>query len=188
MARLGNGQDDNTGLKNESGRYARQLTIPAEDERELKSRPLERQPHQGGYYVVLNVGRQQVESENRSHLPTGRLTGPVRFVAELCSRWRLGAEQAAVLLGFEKTDVAHVEAILSGRVTLRGRDAKDRIASLLHIKSQLSSLFREEEAENKWLRSKLEELKGKAPIELLLEGSMQNLLRLQKLVDQISGK
>jgi len=120
--------------------------------------------------------------------PPARLTGPVQFVVKLLDTWRLEPDKATVLLGFEESGKDHVKRILSGREPLYGRDAKDRVVHLLHIRGTLSALFRDREVENEWLREPRSLLHGKTPMDLLLEGSMENLLLLREYVETMAGR
>ena len=118
----------------------------------------------------------------------GRLTGPVQFVRKLLQTWKLHLGDAAALLGFEQSERTHIDNLLNGRAALAGRDVKDRIACLLHIRSTLSALFRSEEVENEWLREPHAMLDNQVPMHLLLEGSMENLLLVKEYVDVVSGR
>ena len=118
----------------------------------------------------------------------GRLTGPVMFVIGLLESWKLGRSAAVFLLGFEQPDSAVVERILSGSAPLVGRDVKDRIAYLYRIRSTLSALFRNEDVENEWLREPRALLGERTPMELLREGSMENLLLVKEYVEEIAGR
>ena len=118
----------------------------------------------------------------------GRITGPIRFVNQLLSTWQLEAETACILLGMEPSRLPYVNAVLQGNKTLTGRDAKDRIAHLFQIRELLSALFRDEAVENEWLREPQEVLKGKTPMDLLLEGSMENLLLVREYVERVTGR
>ena len=117
-----------------------------------------------------------------------RLTGPVKFFNLLLAAWDLESESACVLLGFEPSESADVNAILRGYVPLRGRDVKDRIAHLFRIRVLLSTLFRNKSVENQWLREPRDILEGKAPMDLLLEGSMENLLLVREFVELSTGR
>ena len=128
-----------------------------------------------------------VQSAERS-LYRGRITGPIRFINQLIDSWRLDADSACTLLGFERSDSAYVRNVLQGYATLRGRDAKDRIAHLFEIRSALSALFRDVDVENEWLREGQQVLNGKKPMELLEEGSMENLLLVKEYVELVSGR
>ena len=115
----------------------------------------------------------------------GRITGPIKFVNQLLATWQLEAEKACILLGIEPSRLPYVNAVLQGYETLTGRDAKDRIAHLFQIRELLSALFRDEAVENEWLREPQDFLKGKVPMDLLLEGSMENLLLVREYVERV---
>ena len=119
-----------------------------------------------------------------------RVTGPVRFIVKLLATWDLKpeVESACTLLGFESAEAANVRDILQGQTALRGRDVKDRIAHLFRIRALLSSLFRDDAVENEWLREPRETLNGKAPMELLMEGSMESLLLVREFVELATGR
>lgn len=118
----------------------------------------------------------------------GRITGPVKFVKQLLVTWRLEPDSACVLLGFEPSRLTYVNDMLQGYETLVGRDAKDRIAHLFQIRKLLSALFRDEAVENEWLRESHDTLNGKKPMDLLLEGSMENLLLVREYVELVAGR
>lgn len=118
----------------------------------------------------------------------GRITGPVKFVNQLLVTWRLEPTSACALLGFEPSRLTYVNDVLQGYETLAGRDAKDRIAHLFQTRKLLSALFRDEAVENEWLREPQDVLKGKTPMDLLLEGSMENLLLVREYVELVAGR
>ena len=120
--------------------------------------------------------------------PPTRLTGPVQFIVKLLDTWKLEPDKAAVLLGFEESGNDQVERILSGREPLSGRDAKDRIMHLFHVRRTLSALFQDREVENEWLREPRSLFHDKSPMDLLLEGSMENLLLLREYVETMAGR
>ena len=120
--------------------------------------------------------------------PQSRLSGPVKFVQSLLKTWRLKQDDAVLLLGFEDSDRDHVNNLLNGHAPLLGRDVKDRVAYLLQIRKTLSALFLNEEVENEWLREKHAMLNNIAPMELMLEGTMENLLLVKEYVDTAAGK
>ena len=118
-----------------------------------------------------------------------RIAGPVRFVGNLLRTWRLERRDAAALLGFEKIDLPYACDVLDGRRALpAGRDAKDRIAYLFHIRRTLSGLFRDEEVENDWLRENHPLLDNRSPMGLMLEGSMEHLLLVKEYVETAAGR
>ena len=130
--------------------------------------------------------------ENWEHLDRitsrKRLTGPVRFVLKLMEFWRLTRDQVVGLLGFDQADADHVAAALNGIVTLRGRDVRDRIAYLFAIRATLSSLFRDLDVENEWLREPHSLLHGQSPLALLSNGSVEDLLVVKEYVDTVAGR
>ncbi len=117
---------------------------------------------------------------------SGRPTGPVQYFQRLLEAWGLDEEVGATLLGFE--EMSHLRDLLRGTVSLRRRDAKDRLRYLLEIDIALNALFRNEEAIKAWLRQPLEELGSESPLDHLREGSMEHLLRLKQLVEFLSGR
>lgn len=124
----------------------------------------------------------------RRPLPRGRVTGPVRFAATIMGNWHVSLSDITRLLGFEPADQRFVQDILSGLATPRGRDFKDRIACLYTLHTLLVSLFRNKEAVNEWLREPQPRLNQRPPLQLLLEGSMENMYRVKYLVEHIAGR
>lgn len=116
-----------------------------------------------------------------------RITGPVKFVKSLLDTWHLPPEAAGRLLGFEASDADYVKDVLRGDAPLRGRDAKDRVVHLFQIRRLLFSLFRDEAVENDWLREARDALGGKSPLDLLLDGSMEDLLLTKEYVEFVAG-
>ena len=78
--------------------------------------------------------------------------------------------------------------LLTGRAALRGRDVKDRIAYLYRIRNILSALFRDENVENRWLREPHTMLNERSPLDLMLDGSMENLLLVKEYVEAAAGR
>lgn len=119
---------------------------------------------------------------------TDGLPGPVQFTLKLLGFWRLGREDATRLLGFEDTEAKLVSHVLAGQARFPGRDARDRIAHLLHIRSTLSALFRDLDVENEWLREPHTLLGGQSPLALMLGGSMEDLLLVRDYTDAAAGR
>lgn len=117
-----------------------------------------------------------------------KVAGPVQFFSKLLEAWNLDDLQSAcMLLGYEKSGESDVRAILEGRVRLEKRDEKDRIAELFVIRKALLSVFRDRKVENQWLREPQEILGGASPLDLLLEGSWPNLLRVRQFAELMAG-
>ena len=116
-------------------------------------------------------------------------TGPVRVLRKILITWQLDDQGQAVaaLLGLDESDNALALDILAGRAELRGRDVEDRLVCLCEIRKTLHSLLRDEQVENEWLRERHPGLEGKRPMDLMLKGSMENLLLVQDYVEAIAG-
>lgn len=133
-----------------------------------------------------NVGPDIASWKSIIYAPN-RISGPVQFVLKLLENWRLSRDDAVLLLGFDQTDNSLVQAILAGVADLHGRDVRDRIAHLFHIRQTLSSLFRDLDVENEWLREPHTLLDEQEPLKLLLGGSMEDLLLVKEYVDAAAG-
>ncbi len=115
-----------------------------------------------------------------------RKTGEIQFFEKLLHLWGLDEQQGAILLGFDK--VTHVRDLLSGATSIRRRDTKDRLKNLIEIRAALHTLYRDDAVERTWLRERRAELDNRCPLDLLLEGSMENLLRVRQFVEYLSGR
>ena len=144
--------------------------------------------HGGRFAEALAVPSDRATGEHGALGKTaGRPTGPVQFVWKLMGFWRLDKPDVARLLGYDPEDIEHVSAVLDGGAKLGGRDARDRIAHLFHIRRTLWSLFRDLDVENEWLREEHAMLDGKSPLSLMLAGSMEDLLLAREYVELAAG-
>ena len=112
---------------------------------------------------------------------------PTELIRKILESWKLGMGDKAALLGLEESDQRLASEFLAGETTIAGRDIKDRIAYLILIKSTLHSLFRNADVENEWLRERHGLLGDRTPMDLLLEGSMENMLRVKEFCDEASS-
>jgi hypothetical protein len=119
--------------------------------------------------------------------PDIHLSGPVQFFSRLMEFWRLDTDEACKLLGYELSDIDYVKQLLSGESPLRGHDLKDRIVNLLVIRKRLDGVFKNIDVENEWLHEKHDRIGNKSPMELLLSGSMENLLLVKQFVEFVCG-
>lgn len=120
---------------------------------------------------------------------TYRIIGPIKFVKKLLVMWEIDQESAASLLGFDKRLKGYVDKLLRGdEYLVEGSEAEDRIAYLFYIWSVLSEWFRDSAVEIEWLRTAEQELDGKAPMDLILSGSITDLVLVKELVDFASGR
>lgn len=109
------------------------------------------------------------------------------LLGRILATWRLGESQAIRLLGLDPSDSSYVADVLAGRKALKGRDANDRLACLIQMRMALFGWLRDEAAENKRLREAHAALDGQVPMELLLEGSMENMLLVKEYVEAATG-
>lgn len=116
-----------------------------------------------------------------------RQPGPTLLLGRTLATWRLDELQAARLLGLDPSDAGHVADVLAGRKALKGRDANDRLAYLIQMRTALFGWLRDEEAENEWLREAHVALDDQVPMDLLLEGSMENMLLVKEYVEVATG-
>ena len=140
---------------------------------------------------VLRELAAEAESEDQARLkrPHQRRmpAAPVRLFDRILRTWQLRESDAIPLLGLEPSDNDYVAEVLAGRRVLRGRDANDRIAYLIQIRMALFAWLKDEAQERDWLREPQATLDGQVPMELLLEGSMENLLLVKEYVDAATG-
>ena len=113
--------------------------------------------------------------------------GPIKLFDKILKTWRLRESDAIPLLGLEPSDKGYVSDVLAGHDVLKGRDANDRIAYLIQMRMALFAWLGDEAEENDWLRESQAALDGHVPMELLLEGSMENLLLVKEYVETATG-
>lgn len=109
------------------------------------------------------------------------------FFRTLLEHWGLTPNDGAVLIGYGRTGLARLWRVLVGLATFESRDEHDRVLELFTIRKILTSLFRNREYERDWLREPKAELGGRSPMDLLLEGSLFNLLRVRQFLETIAG-
>ena len=116
-----------------------------------------------------------------------RQPGPTLLLGKILATWRLDELQAVRLLGLDPSDGSYVADVLAGRKALKGRDANDRLAYLIQMRMALFGWLRDDEDENEWLREAHVALDDQVPMELLLEGSMENMLLVKEYVEVATG-
>lgn len=120
---------------------------------------------------------------------TYRIIGPIKFVKKLLKMWGIDQHSAVPLLGFDKKNKSYVDKLLQGdEYLVEGSETEDRIAYLFYIWSVLSEWFRDISVEVEWLTTAEQELNGKAPMDLILSGSITDLLLVKEFVDFASGR
>jgi len=127
-------------------------------------------------------------AENNPRATTAPRLGPTEeLFSKLLNFWQLDQRAGAILLGYGPQGISRIDPILNGVTYLTTRDEKDRIAELFRIRKLLRALFRDRDTENSWLREPNKALENRAPLDLLLEGSMENVLRVRQFVETIAG-
>ncbi len=145
-------------------------------------------------FIAVLVDRQLEEPRAERHFSftisdrRGQPSGPIKFFLLLLKTWKLERGDAVALLGFERAELGHVDRLLEGHALLTGRDVKDRIAYLFEVRRTLAGLFRNEDVENAWLREPHAGLGERSPLDMLLEGTMENLLVIRDYVLNAAGK
>lgn len=140
-------------------------------------------------WAQLKPSGYSIKHNNSSKEPIYRIIGPIKFVNKLLVMWEIDQENAVSLLGFDKHNKGYVDKLLQGNEYLvEGSETEDRIAYLFYIWSVLSELLRDRAVEVKWLKTAEREFEGKTPMDLILSGSITNLLLVKEFVDFISGR
>lgn len=145
-------------------------------------------PHPGAIHQAMPPGTTAPAIGTGTSPYRVRLTGPVQFLRKVLDTWELDSTDATVLLGMDPDDRSYAADVLAGRAILKGRDAKDRIAQLYRIRKMLSALFRDQNVENQWLREPHTMLDESSPMDLMLDGSMENLLLVREFVEAAAGR
>lgn len=109
-------------------------------------------------------------------------SAPARFASAIIDRWGLDERESCRLLGLDESEVLRLRQALGGQAP-SGRDFKERMRAIWRIFSTLESLFRDTETEKRFLRQQNDELDGKAPIDLIRGGSIEELLILRDFLD-----
>jgi hypothetical protein len=112
--------------------------------------------------------------------------GQVLLFKKVMDDWDFDDREAATLLGLEAA--SDVEEIYLGVRPVRQRDANDRLRAILRIATDLDALFGDVAAIRDWLSEPQHDLNDATPRALLIEGSMENLLRVKYYVAYLSGR
>jgi hypothetical protein len=115
-----------------------------------------------------------------------RITGPVRALLALFDRWQIGDASAAILLGAPAA--SFVSDLRSGISTLNSRDLKDRARLIIGIYEGAHSLMQESDAERLWIKSPVPGLNSQSPFDVMMRGSISDLLLVKSFVDYANGR
>lgn len=109
-------------------------------------------------------------------------SGLNEVVERIADRWALSGEEVAQLLGSESAETA------ADYVALRGRDAQDRVENLFRIFEAVFGLFHDANAEREWIRHPAESLGGKSCLERMLQGGIEDLVHVRRVIEHIAGR
>jgi hypothetical protein len=114
------------------------------------------------------------------------LAGEVALFREIMKDWDLNDQQASAVLGYAEPSFA--SELFKGLVTIRQRDAEERLQTVITLAVDLEALYRDVDVIRKWLRKPHSLLDGAIPLKLATEGSSVDLLRLSEYVEYLSGR
>jgi hypothetical protein len=127
-------------------------------------------------------------AERRDPEVRRRLSGPaMRAFLNICNAWRLSVNQQRGLLGWPAASTYH--KYKAGQVGTLSFDMLSRISLVLGIYKALHILYPQAELADKWitLRNSNEMLGGKPPLDLMIDGGMDGLYRVRRLLDSRRG-
>lgn len=165
----------------------RELGFSQEAEFAASRPPIQLQPSDAlRSSVVLN----QNASENKipANTEIDSLSGAAKFLQSLSEIWRLSESDLLVLLGFETGGPNQLREFLHSDFNQWSRDQKERVADLVEIRATLDALLQDIDAENKWLRHPRAGLDGRSPLDLMLSGSMENLIDAKYFSRAVAGR
>lgn len=114
-----------------------------------------------------------------------RAQGQIVLLEAFFKDWGCTEDGSAFLLGYSLVEAREV---FLGIRSLTHRDAIDRVKSLLRIGIILDNLFNGNELSvREWLRSSDDLLGGQTPLAVLLEGSLESVLRVKQVVELRAG-
>jgi hypothetical protein len=117
---------------------------------------------------------------------TGRMAGPVRSLIALFKRWGISDLQAAELLGQQSS--SFISDLRAGTAGLNTRDIQDRAKLILSIYEGVHTLLRQADAERSWINAKLEALEDSSILDIMLRGSIADLMYAKSYVDYVNGR
>lgn len=111
-----------------------------------------------------------------------RPQGVIDAFVKICQRWNLGEDQQIELLGLQVNECTSW-LLLKGLIRSRSRDVDDRAGYVVGIGLGLFALFGDsKQAEKEWLHNSQKKLQNKSPLQFMLEGRMENLIVVAKML------
>lgn len=121
--------------------------------------------------------------------PRYRLDAPILAARKLLERWQISTKLTTRFMGFYESEDQYVEGLLTGReMLIQGSETEDRIVNLYYIRCVLGAMFRDKEAENRWLHKPHPQLDGRSLMDLILSGPWSDLVTARQHVDWVSGR
>jgi hypothetical protein len=106
--------------------------------------------------------------------------GRIKGFQRLMEKWGFSRKDAAEILGFENEGL--IGELYAGIEKVQQRDVRDRLKLFLSLAVDLDGLYEEDQVIIEWFDQPKKLLRGKTPRQLLVEGSMENLLRVRQLI------
>ena len=105
---------------------------------------------------------------------------------KVLERWRLTSPEGATLLG--SNDPRLIMDLRSGYAEIQTGEAIARIRHVLCIYSLAHRLLRDTEAENKWIRERRAELDGSSLLDVMLRGTLEDLILADEAAEGIANE
>lgn len=114
------------------------------------------------------------------------LAGPVAVLKRIADIWKVSDAELAIILACDSTHEAR--DIIEGRRGLLPPNQASRVRYLFSVHETLSELLRDEKAEARWLRRRSRDLGGLTPLEVLLRGRIEGILRVKHFANRCVGR
>lgn len=114
------------------------------------------------------------------------VAGEVALFREIMEDWGFNDHQASAVLGYKEPTFA--AELFKGLVSIRQRDAEERLQLVITIAVDLDALYRDRDVIRKWLRRPHELIGGATPLAMATEGTSLDLLKLSEYVEYLSGR
>ena len=132
--------------------------------------------HKGTSFSFLSLQAQTNFFKHSTNFEQdSRPRGVIEAFVKICQRWNLGEDQQIALLGLQVNESASW-LFLKGLIRSRSRDVDDRAGYIVAIGLGLFALFGgSKQAEIEWLHHSQKILQNKSPLHFMLEGQVEHL-------------
>lgn len=138
---------------------------------------------------TLNRHLDEAAPERHDPEVRGRLSAPaMRTFLNVCAAWNLSVNQQRGLLGWPAPSTYH--KYKAGQIGTLSFDMLSRISLVLGIYKALHILYPQAELADQWvkLRNANPLLGGKPPLELMVDGGIDGLHQVRRLLDARRGE